>query len=149
MFVRLVPAQYIIIRIRPAWCTADMTTASTKATSYAVGFTNGAIGTFASVFASKMCEKTAVSRLKWVGLFFKTYLEVRFPLLQVVGVGNHFRYFSDPTGSNTMTIPDWIGKIVFPDPIPGRNRPWPSWIGKVSEVISCNWAPGETGNSYR
>ena len=44
-------------------------------------------------------------------------------------------------------IPDRIENNVFFDPIVDCNRTWPSWIEKVLRVISCNWAPGEAGNS--
>ena len=82
---------------------------------------NGAIGTFARVFAPKMCE-TAVSCLGMAWTFLQDLSINRavscFSRCPVAG--NHLRYFSDPTGSNSITIPDWIGKT--PDPIPVRNR---------------------------
>ena len=73
---------------------------------------NGAIGTFARAFAPKMCE-TAVSCLgmNWAFLQDLSRAVSRFSTSPVAG--NHFRYFSDKNGSNTMTIPDWIGNNVF------------------------------------
>ena len=61
---------------------------------------------------------------------------------------NHRQHSFDPTGSSTITIPDRIENNVF------FSIRWtvvvvfcPSWIKKVLTVISCNWAPGEAGNS--
>ena len=82
---------------------------------------NGAIGTFARHFGPKMGE-TAVSclRMTWTFLQDLSRAVLRFSRCPVAG--NHLRYFSDPTGSNTITIRDRIGKNVFSDPIGGCNR---------------------------
>ena len=49
--------------------------------------------------------------------------------------------------SNWVTNPHRIENNVFSDPVVDCNHFWPSWIEKVLTVISCNWAPGEAGNS--
>ena len=76
---------------------------------------NGAIGTFARAFGANMFE-TAVSRLRtsyWTLLQDLSRAVSRFSRCPVAG--NHLRYFSDPTGSNTITIRDRIGKkTLFP-----------------------------------
>ena len=95
-----------------------MTPLLTQSDMQSVG--NGAIGMFARAFASKMCE-TAVSRLRmsWTYLQDLSRAVSRFSRRSVAG--NHLRYPSNPTGSNTITIPDWIGKnLFFSDPIPNR-----------------------------
>ena len=46
-----------------------------------------------------------------------------------------------------ITNGDWIAKM-FSDPIYLGFRARPSYIiPKVRTMVSCNWAPGEVGNS--
>ena len=73
---------------------------------------DGAIGTFTRAFAPKMCE-TAAPRLRmtWTVLQDLSRAVSRFSRYPVTG--NHLRYFSDPTGSNTTTTRDRIGKYIF------------------------------------
>ena len=82
---------------------------------------NGAIGTFTRVFAPKMCE-VAVSRLRMTWTFLQDLSRAVSRFSRCPVARNHLRYFSDPTGSNTIKNPDWIGKNVFSDPTPDRNR---------------------------
>ena len=56
--------------------------------------------------------------------------------------GNNRQHVFDPTGSNAITFPDQIENTMG-----DCNIICPSWIEKVLTVISCNWAPGEAGNS--
>ena len=70
---------------------------------------NGAISTFARAFAPKMCE-TAVSRLRMTLAILQDLSRAVSRLSRCPVARNHLRYFSDPTGSNTIKHPDWIGK---------------------------------------
>ena len=74
---------------------------------------NGAVSTFARAFAPKLCE-TTVSRLVMTWTFLQDLSRAvsHFSMRPVVA-GNHLRYFSDPTESNTITIWDRIGKSFF------------------------------------
>ena len=83
---------------------------------------NGAIGTFARVFTPKMNE-TALSHLRMSWTFVQDLPRAAPRFSRRPVAGNHLRYFPDSTGSNTITIPEWIGKKrFFSDPIPVRNR---------------------------
>ena len=59
-----------------------------------------------------------------------------FLLLQVPSCRKSPSVLSDPTGSNTITIRDRIGKKVFCDPIGDCNRIGPSWMGQVKSTKS-------------
>ena len=87
---------------------------------------NGAVSTFARAFAPKLCE-TAVSRVRitWTFLQDLSRAVSRFSRCPVAGI--HRRYFSDPTGSNTITIRDRIGKNM------------PSCRKSPSVLFRANW----------
>ena len=70
---------------------------------------DGAISTFARVFALKMCE-TDVSRLRTTWTFLQDLSRAVSRFSRCPIAGNHLQYLSDPTGPNTITIPDWVGK---------------------------------------
>ena len=74
-----------------------------------------------------------------------------FPLLQrpgwrkspsVLFRSNWVKYDSDRRSDRKKNV--FFSIWVF---VGDCNRIWPSWIEKVLTVISCNWAPGEAGNS--
>ena len=96
----------------------------------------------------RKCWKLVFLASEWIGVFSKIYPEL-FPASPGAQLQENCRqHFSDPSGSNTITILDRIEKNnVFLDPTDDCDRIWPSWIGKVLTVISCNGAPGEAGSS--
>ena len=73
---------------------------------------NGAISTFARAFAPKVCE-TAVSRPRMTWTFLRDLSRAVSRFFRCPVAGNYLGYFSDPTGSNTITIRDRIGKKRF------------------------------------
>ena len=99
----------------------------------------------------RKCAKLQFLASEWLGLFSPTYLEL-FPASpgRCPAAGNHLRYFSDPTGSNTITIPDWIGNTsrcpaagnhlrYFSDPTGSNKITIHDWIGNSAAGHLEKW----------
>ena len=109
-----------------------------------------AFSTFAWAFAPKVFQ-ISLARLRMSRVYPELFLASPGAQLQEITLSLYhrktwfasFHHFFDPTGSNTITIPDRIDKVFVFDPMDDCNRIWPSWIEKVLTVIPFSTGPRE------